>query len=64
MENFPLTEQGMTVLDPGAAGDELYFLTDWTSLQKAPSIPCSDRLGFPASQLSFQAALYAHAFVP
>lgn len=64
MENFPLTEQGMTVLDPGAAADELYLLTDWTNLQKAPSIPCSDRLGFPAGQLPSQGALNTHAFVP
>ena len=52
IENFPLTEAGMTVLDPGAATcqSDTDVTTGMNGSQKAPSIPCNDKLGFPSSQ--------------
>jgi len=53
MENLPLTEHGMTVFDPGAAEDQFYVSSeDRVDLQKAPSIPWRERLGFPMPLVS------------
>jgi hypothetical protein len=52
MENLPLTEHGMTVFDPGAAAGQFCIHKGSSYLQKAPSIPWSERLGFPVSSVS------------